>query len=71
MSAAEGTRFSEYTPDDHQAPLWIATSITLAYALLFLIVRFIVKYKVLGLDDLFLSVAHVSAAYSVHMKPRN
>lgn len=60
-SSSEGSRFSEYTPNDHQAPLWIATSITLAYAGLFLIVRLVVKFKVLALDDLFLVIAHVGS----------
>lgn len=59
MSSSQGSRFSEYTATDHQAPLWIATSITLAYAGLFLVVRLAVKFKVLGLDDLFLGIAHV------------
>ena len=57
---SEGSRFSEYTSTDHQAPLWIATIITLIYAGLFLMVRLAVKFKVLALDDLLLGVAHVS-----------
>ena len=59
MSYADGSRFTEYTSTDHQAPLWIATSITLTYTVIFLIVRLAVKFKVLGLDDITLGAAHV------------
>ena len=65
MSYIEGSRFSEYTPNDHQAPIWIATALTLTYALLFLLVRIAVKFRALGLDDVFLCVAHVSSATHV------
>jgi hypothetical protein len=54
-----GTRFSEYSDTNHQAPLWIATSLTLTYSALFLIVRLAVKYKFWGLDDVLVGVAHV------------
>ena len=60
----EGPRFSAYTPDNHQAPLYIVTALTLTYAGLFLITRVAVKFKVLGLDDLFLGVAHVGGLSS-------
>ncbi|KAG8525328.1 uncharacterized protein KY384_008972 [Bacidia gigantensis] len=59
MSTPQGSRFSEYNPSDHQAPLWIATSITLAYTGLLLLVRLAIKIKLLALDDLFLAVAHI------------
>ncbi len=59
MSSSEGSRFTEYTPTDHQALLWIATCMSLTYAGFILAVRMVVKYKVLGLDDAFLAVAYV------------
>lgn len=58
-SPSEEPRFTEYTPTDHQVPLWIATSITLTYAGLFLVVRLAIKYKLWEWDDLALAVAHV------------
>lgn len=54
-----GNRFSPYTDDNHQAPVWIVTALTLTYAVIFLLTRLAVKIKILGLDDLFLGVAHV------------
>ena len=57
--ASLGPRFSEYTATDHQAPLWIATILTVAYAGIFLIVRIAVKFQMLGLDDIALGVAYV------------
>ena len=66
-SRPEGSRFSEYTPTDHQAPLWIAASITLTYAGLFLIVRLAVKWRLWSLDDVFLGVAHVGSACFLHV----
>ncbi len=59
MSSSEGSRFTEYTPTDHQALLWIATWMSLTYAGFILAARMVAKYKKLGLDDAFLAVAHV------------
>lgn len=62
-SLQDANRFTTYTPTDHQAPVWVATSIALTYAALFLIVRLVVKYKVLGWDDIFLCLAHVRSRF--------
>ena len=55
----EGSRFSEWSPTDHQAPLWVVNILSPIYSLLFLCVRLIVKYKAWGLDDLVLGMAYV------------
>jgi len=59
----EGPRFSEYTPTNHQAPLWILTSLSLIYSVVLLIVRFAVKVKRWGIDDIVLGVAYVCLPY--------
>lgn len=58
-SESEGPRFSDYTPTDHQAPLWILTSLGLVYSGLLLLVRLIVKVKCWGLDDAVLGLGYV------------
>jgi len=58
-NVSEGPRFSEYTSTDHQAPLWILTTLSLIYSVVFLVVRCAVKSKRWGLDDVALGVAYV------------
>lgn len=67
MSSSEGTRFSDYTSDIHQAPLWIVTALTLTYVALLLVTQVAVKFKVLGLNDLFLGLAPVSRRRNVRV----
>ncbi len=59
---AEGPRFSEWTSTDHQAPLWITTSLSLIYSCSFLFVRLVVKLKRWALDDVVLGAAYVGFA---------
>jgi len=61
MAAAEGYRFTEVTPHDHQAWLWIVTSMSLTYAFVTLGMRLIIKWKLYALDDLVLIAAYVSS----------
>lgn len=61
-SEAEGPRFSQWTPTDHQAPLWILISLSLIYSCSFLFVRLVVKIKRWALDDVVLGVAYVGSA---------
>lgn len=39
------------TPDDHRAPLWVATLICLVFVVLGVITRVYVRFKSLGMDD--------------------
>lgn len=39
------------TPDDHRAPLWVATLICLVFVVLGVLTRLYVRFKSLGLDD--------------------
>ena len=56
----DSSRFSDYNPTNHQAPLWITTSLSLMYSCSLLFVRILVKLKFWGLDDLVLALAYVS-----------
>ena len=56
----EGPRFSQVTLHNHQAGLWIITSLSLCYAFVILGMRMIVKWKFYALDDLVLAAAYVS-----------
>ncbi|KAK4550011.1 hypothetical protein LTR36_002978 [Oleoguttula mirabilis] len=60
-SYVAGSRFSEYTPTDHQTALWITTSLSLVYSFLILLVRLAAKYKSLGLDDAALGLAYAAS----------
>jgi len=66
--SASGSRFSEYTDTNHQAPLWIATFLSLTYSLGFLLVRLLVKIRLHGPDDVALWLAYVSF---VHLPSRS
>jgi hypothetical protein len=60
-AASAGNRFARYTPDNHSAPLWIASVLSFIFAFLVLGVRLgYVKLKLYGIDDVVLSLAHVS-----------
>ena len=45
------------TPDDHRAPLWVATLICLVFVVLGVLTRLYVRFKALGLDDYIIGVA--------------
>lgn len=57
-----GSRFSEYTETNHQAPLWIATFLSLVYSVGFLLIRLLLKIGFRGPDDVALWLAYVSFA---------
>jgi hypothetical protein len=57
----EENRFSRFTPDDHSSPIWISSFLSLIYAVCILAVRLgFVKLGAHGLDDVVLTIAHVS-----------
>lgn len=60
---AEDPRFSEWTPTNHQAPLWITTTLSLIYSCSFLFVRLVVKARRWALDDIVLGAAYVRCFY--------
>lgn len=51
--------FSPITFNDHAGKLWIVTILALIYSSLAVMARAYIKYKMLGLDDLFLALATV------------
>jgi hypothetical protein len=58
----EENRFARFTTDDHSALLWVVQLLSLIYALLVLAVRLgFVKWRAHGLDDIVLTLAHVSS----------
>ncbi|KAF2713002.1 hypothetical protein K504DRAFT_461591 [Pleomassaria siparia CBS 279.74] len=55
-----GNRFARFTPDDHSAPIWIATILALIFAYLILLIRLLfVKKNRYGIDDVLLTLAHI------------
>jgi hypothetical protein len=61
-ATASGNRFARFTPENHSAPIWIASILSPIFACLILAVRLgIVKWNVHGLDDVLLTLAHVSS----------
>lgn len=52
-------RFSEYTSTNHQPLLWILTSLSLAYSVVFLLIRIFLKQTGRGIDDAVLAGAYV------------
>jgi len=60
---AAGPRFSEWSAQDHQAPLWIMTSLSLCYSCAFLLLRGFVKIKRWSLDDAVLGLAYVGSLF--------
>ncbi|KAM0518879.1 hypothetical protein ACHAPE_003869 [Trichoderma viride] len=51
--------FSPITFNDHAGKLWIVTILALIYSSLAVMARAYIKYKMLGLDDLFLALATI------------
>ncbi|KAF2121707.1 hypothetical protein BDV96DRAFT_218452 [Lophiotrema nucula] len=56
-----GNRFAPFTPDNHSAPLWIASLLGLIYVIGVLLIRLFIKVKVLGLDDWFIVASSLVA----------
>lgn len=61
MSATgeDGHRWANITPDDHSGTLYIVTFLGFTYTSLTFLTRVIVKWHVLGLDDVAMLVAQV------------
>jgi hypothetical protein len=61
-SPSDDNRFARFSVDDHSAPIWIASILSMAFAYLVLAVRLLfVKWNMHGLDDAVLTLAHVSS----------
>jgi hypothetical protein len=61
-STAPDNRFARFTTDNHSAPIWIASLLSLIFAFCILAVRLgFVKWNAHGLDDVVLTLAHVGA----------
>lgn len=58
-SVSGSAPFSPVTFNDHAGRLWIVTILALIYSTLAVMTRAYIKYKMLGLDDLFLGLATV------------
>lgn len=62
LATPSDNRFARFTSEDHSAPIWIASILSLIFAVLILAVRLgFVKWNMHGLDDLVLTLAHVSS----------
>jgi hypothetical protein len=62
LTTLSENRFARFTPDDHSAPVWISSFLSLIYAVCILAIRLgFVKLGAHGLDDAVLTIAHVSA----------
>jgi hypothetical protein len=55
-----GNRLSHYSPEDHSAPLWIASLLGMIYLIGVLLIRVYVKRRVMGWDDYLLIASSVS-----------
>ncbi|PVI00586.1 hypothetical protein DM02DRAFT_614240 [Periconia macrospinosa] len=60
FAASSDNRFAPFTPEDHSAPIWIASILSLIFAYTILLVRLgFVKWNMHGLDDLLLTLGHL------------
>lgn len=53
--------FATISHDDHAGYLWIVTILGALYSFLVAVVRFYIKFQILGLDDYLLGLATVSS----------
>lgn len=65
----EGTRWANITPDDHSGVLYIVTFISFTYSNLTFLARLLIKWHMLGLDDLAMLLAQVLISCSVYFLP--
>lgn len=56
--------FAAISHDDHAGYLWIVTILGTLYTFVVAIVRFYIKFQILGLDDYLLGLATVSSRVS-------
>jgi hypothetical protein len=64
METSSDNRFAQFTADNHSAPIWIASILSLLFAICILAVRLgFVKWNAHGLDDVVLTLAHVSVGF--------
>lgn len=53
----DGPRFSPVAFDDHAGQLWIISILALIYSALVVATRAFIKFRMYGLDDLFIALA--------------
>jgi hypothetical protein len=59
-TSSSDNRFARFTAENHSAPIWISTLLSLIFAICILAVRLgFVKWNARGLDDVVLTLAHV------------
>ena len=60
LAAPSDNRFAPFTPEDHSAPIWIASILSFIFAYTILLVRLgFVKWNMHGLDDMLLTLGHL------------
>lgn len=60
----EGHRWARITPNDHSGAVYIVTFIGFTYSSLTFLTRLLIKWHVLGLDDLAMLAAQVRLRHS-------
>jgi len=64
----DATRWARVTPDDNSGMLYIVTFIGFTYSGLTFLARLLIKWRLLGLDDLAMTLAQVTTAITMHHK---
>lgn len=59
-------RWARVTPDDHSGTLYIVTFLGLTYSSVTFLTRLLIKWHMLGLDDLAMLFAEVSSHLEWH-----
>lgn len=68
LDRASDNRFAHITPDNHSAPLWVASLLSLIYTVLVLAIRLgYTKWKAHTIDDIVIILAHVCVRMLVAM----
>lgn len=62
-------RWAHVTPNDHSGALYIITFVGFTYGGLTFLTRLMIKWHVLGLDDLAMLVAQVRSRYAIQHVP--
>lgn len=60
------TRWARNTPNDHRGTLYIVTFIGFTYSNITFVTRLLIKWHMLGLDDLAMLFAQVQATYTLN-----
>lgn len=61
-----GERWARIISNDHSGAVYIAAFTGITYGSLTFLTRLLIKWRVLGLDDLAVLAAHVRSLYSPH-----